>query len=471
VTVRNEESSALIGLSDVQLVSDVVGSASRVRQSGFIVTQEVMSRPHRMPDLRSEAVAFLELAGLTVDDPSAALTYAMDLAMKLTGAGTAGLSILHRDAEGVEWLRHRVIAGARKGEIGGSVAREVSSCGICLDEGQTVLVRRPGGPETSSSPAIPETEKLMVPLYEAAAQPLGTLWVSHHDNVKSFDAEDVRFVEHLAQHVVLNLKLCKKLGVSQQPSMPDVVAPTSLDPDINTNAFIRKLDNFVALSPEDRAALAKISAGARTIDASTDLIREGQTPDGIFLVMEGFACRYKLRSDGARQITNYLIPGDFSDVDGLLHVMHHSIATLSACKIVRIARDALRDLTEKHPAVAQALHMSSLVDEATLREWLMNIGRRSAEERIAHLFCELFTRMQAVGLVQDTTFRLPLTQFDLGDTIGLSYVHVNRTLQTLRQQGLIVLRGKTLTILNQVGLRSLAEFKPGYLQPAERTAQ
>lgn len=231
----------------------------------------------------------------------------------------------------------------------------------------------------------------------------------------------------------------------------------------DTNPLIRKLERYAVLSASDRAALARMSTGTFSVEPSTDLVREGEILDAAYLVLSGFACRYKLRSDGARQITNYLVPGDICEVDTVPGVMNHSIGTLSSCLVARVPRELALDIVGEHPAIARALRISSHVDEATLREWLMNIGRRSAEERIAHLFCELSTRMRAVGLVQNESFKLPLTQFDLGDTIGLSYVHVNRTLQSLRQQGLITLRGRTLTVLDPAGLRALAEFKPGYL--------
>jgi len=125
-------------------------------------------------------------------------------------------------------------------------------------------------------------------------------------------------------------------------------------------------------------------------------------------------------------------------------------------------------ILEWHPAVARSLRISTLVDEATLREWLLNVGRRTAVERIAHLFCELLLRLQAVGLVSENSVALPLTQVDLADTTGLSTVHVNRALQELRRQGLIELTRGRLTILNQPRLRALAEFKANYLHLGER---
>ena len=237
------------------------------------------------------------------------------------------------------------------------------------------------------------------------------------------------------------------------------------------NPLIRKLEGFVALSEADRAILERISADPHLFGPQTDLVCEGDKPDGVFLVMEGIACRHKLRASGARQIMAYLVPGDFCDLDvALLNTMDHSISTLSACKVVRIAPETVAELMRDHPQLARAMRISTLVDEATLREWLVNVGRRSALERIAHLFCELLVRLEAVGLTHRESYALRLTQLDLADTTGLSNVHVNRSLQELRRRGLIEFKSGHLTILDLPRLRELAEFKANYLHLGDRVA-
>jgi CRP-like cAMP-binding protein len=237
------------------------------------------------------------------------------------------------------------------------------------------------------------------------------------------------------------------------------------------NPFVRKLESFTALPEADRAMLERISAEPRMVAPRTDLVREGDKPDGVFLVMDGMVCRHKLRANGRRQIMAYLLPGDLCNLDvALLNEMNHTITTLSACKVVRLAPETIADILEHHPAVARALRMRTLVDEATLREWLVNIGCRSAPERMAHLFCELLVRLRAVGRATKDSYALPITQADLADTTGLSNVHVNRTLQELRQQGLIELKGGCLTILNLPRLRAIAEFKANYLHLGDRAA-
>ncbi|MDB5648115.1 Crp/Fnr family transcriptional regulator [Methylobacterium sp.] len=238
-----------------------------------------------------------------------------------------------------------------------------------------------------------------------------------------------------------------------------------------SNPLVRKLEGFGPLSELDRTVLERISANAQLIGPRIDLIREGDPPDGVILVMEGIACRQKHRANGARQITAYLVPGDSCDLDvALLDRMDHTITTLSACRVVRIPSDVVRRLLKDHPTVARALRMSTLVDEATLREWLVNVGCRSAIERIAHLFCELLVRLQVVGFASEDSYEFPVTQLDLADTVGLSNVHVNRSLQELRRKGVIELKGKTLKILDRQRLKTIAEFNAKYLHLGTRAA-
>lgn len=236
----------------------------------------------------------------------------------------------------------------------------------------------------------------------------------------------------------------------------------------NANPLVRKLASLADLSHDDRAVLDGMCGRPMAVSPRTDLIREGDVPNGVYLITEGVACRYKTRRNGVRQIMAYLIPGDFCDLDvALLRQMDHAIGTLSACRVVRIDLATIRDLVDNHPTVARALRVATLVDEATLREWLLNLGGRSADERVAHLFCELLLRFQAVGLATQDSYPFPIRQADLAATTGLSTVHVNRTLQNLRRQGLIALSGTSLTILDLPRLRSLAEFKANYLHLAE----
>ena len=237
------------------------------------------------------------------------------------------------------------------------------------------------------------------------------------------------------------------------------------------NPLIRKLEGFTSLSDADKATLARISAETRHVAPGTDLVREGDAPAGVFLVMSGIACRHKLRANGARQIMAYLVPGDMCDFDvALLREMDHTITTFSACEVVRLAPETVANLMENHRPIARALRMAQLVDEATLREWLVNVGRRSARERLAHLFCELLVRLRVVGVAEQNSYALPVTQVDLADTTGLTSVHVNRSLRELRREGLIELSKGRLTILDLPQLKAMAEFRSNYLHLGDQAA-
>ena len=237
------------------------------------------------------------------------------------------------------------------------------------------------------------------------------------------------------------------------------------------NPLVRKLEGFNPLSEDDCAALQAISSPVEMVPAQTDLVREGEKPKGVVLLIDGMAYRYKTRKDGNRQIVAYLLPGDMGDLDaGLLDEADHSLGTFSACKVVWIDPGTLAEIKQDHSEIARAMRMSTLVDEATLREWLLNVGRRSSVERLAHLFSELLVRHQAVGLAEANSFELRVTPAELGDTTGLSTVHVNRAVQELRRQGLIAFDGKILTVLDMAQLKALAEFSPNYLHLSRRSA-
>jgi CRP-like cAMP-binding protein len=148
--------------------------------------------------------------------------------------------------------------------------------------------------------------------------------------------------------------------------------------------------------------------------------------------------------------------------------MDHAIATLSPCKVAKIPMRTVVDLTDNHPALTKAFWWCSLVDEATLREWLVNVGQRSAEQRIAHLFCELHVRLAAVGLTSGGSFELPITQSELADTVGMSSVHVSRSLKMLRDAGLVTFRSSAVQIADVDALKRHASFTPNYLHLRRR---
>jgi len=228
--------------------------------------------------------------------------------------------------------------------------------------------------------------------------------------------------------------------------------------------LVTKLENFTRLSDQEKQAVEALGSHQRLVDAREDIIREGDVLDAVHLILEGFACRYKVLPDGRRQIIAHFIPGDFCNLRAfILAEMDHNVGTLSKVRVATIKRRTLINLTDGYPRIAQALWWSAMVDEAITREWIVNVGARTAAERVAHLLCEHYLRMRAVGLAVANTVEMPITQTELGDTLGLSTVHVNRTLQDLRAEGLIVLRERTLTVVDLPRLQQVAVFNPNYL--------
>jgi len=230
------------------------------------------------------------------------------------------------------------------------------------------------------------------------------------------------------------------------------------------DALILKLESFEELTDADREVLRAFVPRMREVPARTDLIREGDIPSNVHLILDGYACRYKVLPDGQRQIMAYFVPGDFCDLNVfILDQMDHNIGTISQCQVVELPRQVIDHMTDHHPRVTRALWWCALVDEAVLREWLVNMGGRSPDQRIAHLFCELFLRLEVVGRVQDNSYPFPFTQIDLADSMGLSGVHVSRTLRELRRLELITLQNRVLTILDVERLKGYCGFNPNYL--------
>ena len=230
------------------------------------------------------------------------------------------------------------------------------------------------------------------------------------------------------------------------------------------NPLILKLAQATSLDADDRARLSQLTARPRHVPAKEDIVCDGEPPNDVQVVMEGFACRYKLLPGGRRSITAFLMPGDICNVDAaILDRMDHAIGTLTSCAVVDISRTAIDALTRSHPNIAHALRWSTLVDEATLREWLANMGQRTSDHQMAHLLCELRRRLLAVGLAEPHALRLPVTQEELADALGISTVHVNRVLQQLRDADLVRVQGRLFTFPDPVKLEQFAEFDPDYL--------
>jgi CRP-like cAMP-binding protein len=231
------------------------------------------------------------------------------------------------------------------------------------------------------------------------------------------------------------------------------------------NPLIRKLEQFVRLSPSDRTILTQASSErVRKFAARVDISREGEKPKDVHLILSGWACRYKQLEDGRRQVVSFFLPGDMCDLNVfILKEMDHSIGTITSVTIADLSREFFDEIGAGYPRIATALWWETLVNAAIQREWTMNLGQRTASERMAHLLCEIFFRLRLAGLTDGEGCDFPLTQSDLADATGLSKVHVNRTLQDLRAQELIVLKGKILTVPSLERLMDAGLFNANYL--------
>lgn len=237
------------------------------------------------------------------------------------------------------------------------------------------------------------------------------------------------------------------------------------------NRFVNKLSALAALSDSDTAALSEATRFSKRYPVRSDLIREGDRPGPVFVMLEGWACRYKVLPNGSRQIVGIMMPGDACDLHvALLAEMDHSIQTITPALVAKVDRIAMDALLLSHPAIAKAMYIAQLVDEGTMRAWITSMGRRSSVERVAHLVCELYIRARNVGLVVEPEFVMPLSQLLLADALGMTPVHLNRVLKEIRLSGaMTVSRGK-VAIADPSRLIRIAGFDEAYLHRRSRQA-
>jgi CRP-like cAMP-binding protein len=230
------------------------------------------------------------------------------------------------------------------------------------------------------------------------------------------------------------------------------------------NPLIEKLEKLDRLSDEERSVLESFTPMDRQVGRDEDIVKQGTAPRHSSLLLEGIAGRYKVLGSGQRQITALHVPGDFVDLHSfLLAKMDHAIVALTPCRVAAVSHEILRQVTDRFPHLGRVLWLTTIIDGSIHREWLVAMGRRTALAHTAHLFCEMFLRLEVIGAVDGHTFKLPLTQEELADTLGLSHVHVNRTLGELRDAGLLEWRRQLVTILDWDRLTEVAEFDPTYL--------
>jgi CRP-like cAMP-binding protein len=230
------------------------------------------------------------------------------------------------------------------------------------------------------------------------------------------------------------------------------------------NAFIEKLRGYAPIAAADEALLEAACHRSRMFPADYDLIHEGDRPGPVFVILTGWAYRYKLLPGGSRQIISFLMPGDFCDMHvAVLAEMDHSIATLTEAQVVSIPRDKMEELVEVRPGLVKAFWWTQLVDEGVLRATIVSMGRRTSLERVAHLLCELCFRMRNIGIASAESIVMPFTQIVLADAVGMTPVHVNRLVRKLRAAGALELGVGTLIIADLALLARIAGFDDNYL--------
>ena len=230
------------------------------------------------------------------------------------------------------------------------------------------------------------------------------------------------------------------------------------------SSMIHKLAAHSPLSANDCAALQALPFTLRTFDPSSYLVREGDVPQQCAVLVSGYAFRQKLTGEGSRQIVSLHIPGDMIDLQNLyFDISDHNIQTLNRAELALIPRKIVQDLIADNAAIARAMHICSLIESAVSREWLLSIGRRDARSRLAHLLCEFAVRLDARGLADKDGYGLPMSQEQLGDALGLTPAHVNRTLRALEKEGLLHRRGRNISFPQWETLREIADFSSRYL--------
>lgn len=234
--------------------------------------------------------------------------------------------------------------------------------------------------------------------------------------------------------------------------------------DIVTAALLKKLGKISDMNEDDIKAIKSMPIVVKQVPDHHYVVRDRERPSQCCLVIEGYAVRSKTTRQGRRQILSIHIPGDIPDVQSLhIEVMDHDLITLTPAILGFIPHIAIREMHRTRPRVAEIFWRETLIDAAMFREWIVNVGQRQAPSRMAHLVLELKRRLEVIGPVVSNMFQLPMTQDELGDALGLTAVHVNRTIKQLRDGGLMEFQRQTVKILNEPKLKELADFDELYL--------
>lgn len=239
---------------------------------------------------------------------------------------------------------------------------------------------------------------------------------------------------------------------------------TNTDHGAVVDTLLLKLRARDVVSDAEEWVLRSIVSEIREVGAGRVIVRSGEPMSSSTLLIDGIACRYKDLAGGERQIMELHVSGDFVDLHSfLLKRLEHSVGSLTPVRLATVPHDRLRTITEEHPHLARMLWFSTLLDAAIHRERILSVGRRTAIARIAHLLCELYVRLEIVGLARDHRFALPITQVDIADASALTSVHVNRMLRKLRDDAVLTYRGGEVVIHDWERLTRVAEFSSNYL--------
>lgn len=248
-------------------------------------------------------------------------------------------------------------------------------------------------------------------------------------------------------------------AISRKPSMDRLGSHST-----NGGIAGTRLANRDFLSEEELAALDAAVTASRMLDAGAALGREGEPTDSLYVLTTGWACRYKTTREGARQMPALLVPGDVCNLDNLMFgAANYGVRTLTPATVLTLPRERALALSTRHPGIARTFTWLALVENAILSQWALCLGRQSARARLAHLLCEMSVRLGCPEGESECRFDLPLTQEQIADVLGLTSVHVNRTIQQLRTERLVTTDRRMMTIRDVAELRKVGEFDPAYL--------
>ena len=229
-------------------------------------------------------------------------------------------------------------------------------------------------------------------------------------------------------------------------------------------AHLKKLRVRDSLSAEEEQAVRGLVSEIVDLPQDRTIVRNGEELNHSILLLSGWMARAKDLPSGQRQLAELHVAGDFTDLHGFtLKRLDHDVISITRCRAAIVPHERLRELTERFPHLTRLYWLMTNMDAAIQREWTLSLGRRSALSRMAHLFCELNVRLAVVGLSQGDSYDFPLTQIELGECLGLTSVHVNRTLQELRRRGLVEVENRRVTIKDLANLKSVADFDARYL--------